>query len=170
MKCPHCDHENIPGADTCEECHQPLDHLSEPEPASPIEQRLVSDPVRVLQPKRAITVSPDESVRAALQMMVRERLGCVPVVENGQLVGIFSERDALLRIGPHMDTLGDKPVREFMTPEPETLYMDNTIVYALHKMDVGGYRHLPILDKETNQVAGIISVRDILNYLTANLG
>ena len=169
MKCPHCDHENIPGADVCEECHQPLDHLSEPEPASVIEQRLLSDPVRSLQPKKPITVTPDTPVREAVQMMVRQRLGCVPVVEADRLVGIFSERDVLLRIGPEMASQGDRPVRDFMTPDPETLYMDNTIVYALHKMDVGGYRHLPILDKQTKKVAGIISVRDILNYLTANL-
>ncbi len=169
MKCPHCDHENIPGADVCEECHQPLDHLSDPEPASVIEQRLLSDPVRTLQPKKPITVTPDTPVRQAVQMMVRQRLGCVPVVEGDRLVGIFSERDVLLRIGPEMVTQGDRPVRDFMTPDPETLYMDNTIVYALHKMDVGGYRHLPILDKQTKKVAGIISVRDILNYLTANL-
>ncbi len=54
-----------------------------------------------------------------------------------------------------------------MTRSVETLELDDRIAFALHKMDVGGYRHIPVL--RDGRVTGIISVRDILNYITARL-
>ena len=54
-----------------------------------------------------------------------------------------------------------------MTESPETLEADDKIAFALHKMDVGGYRHIPILSD--GEISGIISVRDILGHLTREL-
>ena len=56
---------------------------------------------------------------------------------------------------------------QFMTSPVETLDLDDRIAFALHRMDVGGYRHLPIL--QDDRVMGILSVRDILDYVTSVL-
>jgi CBS domain-containing protein len=54
-----------------------------------------------------------------------------------------------------------------MTPGVVTLEAEDRIAYALHKMNVGGYRHIPILF--AGRLAGVISIRDILRYLTERI-
>ncbi len=169
MICPHCEHENIDGVDVCEECQQPLDHLTDPQPATDLEQRLLETPLRRLirGAKKPITVSPNTPVGDVLNLLVERRIGCVLVTEHDNLVGIFSERDALMRLNVNAARHAKAPVSEFMTPNPESLDLDDKIAFALHKMDVGHYRHLPLLDD--NRVAAIISVRDILRFITTGL-
>ncbi len=169
MICPDCGHENIEGADLCEDCHQPLDHLSIPQPATDTEQKLLKNRLRDLVQGHGppIVTAPDTPVGAVLRLLVEHRIGCVLIVENGALAGIFSERDALMRLGADAASLTDVPIRQFMTPNPETLEMKNKIAFALHRMDVGHYRHVPLL--VDGQVKGVISVRDILRYITDDL-
>lgn len=167
--CPACGFENTPGADDCEKCGSSLDFLSEPVPSSHVEERLLTDEIRVLEPREPVFVTPDARVGDVLQKLVAERIGCVLVVdpdraETEQLVGVFSERDALMRLGVRYADLLDRPISEFMTASPETLGLSDKIAFALHKMDLGGYRHVPVHD-EDRVVVGIISVRDILRYL-----
>ena len=168
MICPYCDHENIEGADTCEQCQQPLNDLNYPAPTSEIEKSLVKDRIGVLHPKTSICVEPSEPVSKVLQLLVDRQIGCVVVAEQQRPVGIFSERDALLRLNADVLKYGDRPVSDFMTPSPQTLQMDAKIAFAVQRMDLGGYRHLPIVDRE-GQLSGIISVRDILEYLTERM-
>jgi CBS domain-containing protein len=61
----------------------------------------------------------------------------------------------------------DAPIAEFMTANPETVEADARIAFALHKMDIGGYRHMPVVSE--GRVVGVISIRDVLDYITANL-
>jgi CBS domain-containing protein len=56
------------------------------------------------------------------------------------------------------------PVRKLMTGNPETLRPSDSIAYALNKMSLGGYRHIPLVDNSDAPV-GVISVKDIVNYL-----
>jgi CBS domain-containing protein len=165
--CPDCGHENIAGADTCEECEQPLSPLSKPTPASDIERGLLEDSIEVLSPRRPLTVSPDMPVGEVLQILVKNSIGCVLVVQGDEVIGIFSERDALMRLNVDAAELFDQPVSQFMTPSPETLEATDKIAFALHKMDLGGYRHVPILKQ--GKVCGVISIRDILRYMTDNV-
>jgi CBS domain-containing protein len=101
----------------------------------------------------------------ALKLLADHRIGCVLVVDKGKLVGIFSERDALYRVGADVETLRQRPVSEFMTPNVQTLDVNAKVAYAVRLMDLGHYRHVPIVS-EDGSLAGIISVRDILGYLT----
>ena len=87
------------------------------------------------------------------------------IVDGGKPVGIFSERDALLKLNTEAVALSDRPISEFMTANPETLEGSAKIAFAVQRMDLGGYRHLPIVSSN-NQLQGIISVRAILKYLT----
>jgi CBS domain-containing protein len=162
--CPYCQAENIEGADECVECNESLTDLSVRIPATSVEADLLRDRIERLWPKSPSAVSPQTPVGQVLQKMVDERIGCVMVVEAGKLVGIFSERDALMKLNTDAARYLDRPISQFMTPDPVTLETNDRIAFALHKMNVGGYRHIPILFN--GKLAGVISIRDILRYLT----
>ncbi len=167
--CPFCGYENIEGEDVCEQCEQPLTDLYLHTPATAVERGLLKDRIRVLQPKSPITVAPNTPVRDVLQMLVEKRIGCVLVVDEGKkIVGIFSERDALMKLNEEAAELGDRPVSEYMTQSVETLDLAAKIAFAVQRMDLGSYRHIPIID-EDHQPIGIISARDILRYLTERM-
>lgn len=167
ISCPFCEHKNTEGADSCTECAQPLTHLSAPTPATQVEKSLLADRIEKLQTKEPLVVSPTDTVGDVLQLMTKAKIGCVMIVEGETLVGIFSERDALMKINTEVSKLASKPVSMFMTPNPITLEAKHKIAFALHKMHVGGYRHVPILS--AGKLAGVISIRDILNYLTQQI-
>lgn len=166
--CPFCGHENIPGADECSHCQQPLVFLSKPQARTPLERSILKDRVSVLNPREPMLVHRDVPVAEALRRLVNWKIGSVLVVDgNEQLVGIFTERDALLRIGTTIDDAGQSAVSNFMTPAPMTINDTDPIALALQKMDLGGYRHLPVL--RDGRVIGVISVRDILEYCAQKL-
>jgi CBS domain-containing protein len=168
ITCPFCGAENLEGADVCDDCQHSLTDLSYPLPSSAVEQGLLNDRIEILHPKRPSTVSPQTSVRDVLLQMTTESIGCVIVVEGNQVRGIFSERDALLRLGADVANFIDRPIETLMTPDPVTLRAEDKIAFALHKMHVGGYRHVPILAEE--KLVGVISIRDILFYLAERIG
>jgi CBS domain-containing protein len=165
--CPYCSAENIEGADECDECHQPLTEMSIRVPATSVEADLLRDRIETLWPKSPSTVPHDMPVGQVLKKMVAQMIGCVMVMDGERLVGIFSERDALMKLNVDTPRLSKKPISQFMTASPVTLETSDKIAYALHKMNVGGYRHLPILFN--GKLAGVISIRDILRYLTERI-
>jgi len=163
MRCPSCGFENLAGADWCEGCKQPL---AGEEPAGAdagLERDLRTDPVSLLRPARPITVSPNDAVGDVVRLLAERGIGCALVTWCDALVGIFTERDVLMKIGDRYAAMKDMPVRHFMTPVPESLASEDSIAFALNRMAVGGFRHVPI-EKDERPV-GIISVRDVLDYL-----
>lgn len=167
LLCPFCGEENIDGADACDACLQPLEFLSKPRPASSIERSLIKDRVSMLSPRPAMVVEDETAVGDVMKLMVEHKIGCVVVLCEHEIVGIFSERDALLRLGAQAAQHWNRPVRDFMTRSPETVDAEARIAFAVHKMDVGGYRHLPVVAE--GRISGVISVRDILRYITDDL-
>ncbi len=168
IECPFCGAENTEGADLCNDCQHSLTDLSFPSLNTPVEVALMSDRIERLDPKTPFSVTPDTPVGEVLNSMIAEGIGCVMVVDNGQLQGIFTEVDAVRRIGADAATMANRAIGTLMTPSPVTLQARDKIAYAVHKMHVGGYRHLPIMDAE--QLVGVISIRDILGYLAARIG
>jgi len=128
-----------------------------------IDSRTLSQPIRLLLPRSPLSVAPGATLRDAVGIMREHHVGCVLVVDGGRLVGILTERDLLLK-AEIADLAGD--VASFMTPNPETLRLDDPIVWALNRMGVGGYRHVPLVDEDDRPV-GIVSVKDIVHYLVA---
>jgi CBS domain-containing protein len=128
-----------------------------------IRDSILDAPIRSLQLREPILVSASSSVRDAVQLMNDSHTGCVLVEEDGKLVGIFTERDVLTKVANDPDCRAAR-VSKVMTPDPETLEPDDGIVYALNKMSVGGYRHIPIVAADGTPVA-VLSVRDIVNFL-----
>jgi CBS domain-containing protein len=165
--CPYCQAENIEGADLCEQCSASLADLSIRIPATRVEADLLRDRIERLWPKSPSTVTPNTPVKQVLAKMVEERIGCVMIVEGDRLAGIFSERDALMKINADAPRMMDRPISQFMTANPVTLEANDKIAFALQKMNVGGYRHIPILF--SGKLVGVVSIRDILRYLTERI-
>jgi CBS domain-containing protein len=168
LPCPYCDHEVIEGADACEACGQPLTESHLPVPATAVERALLTDRVKLFQGRQPLVVSPSMPVREVLRLLVDNKVGCVVVAEQGKIAGIFSERDALLKLGEKAAEFGKRPVSEFMTSKVESLPPSAKIAFAVHRMEQGGFRHVPVIN-EQGEAAGIFSVRDILSYLTRKL-
>jgi CBS domain-containing protein len=96
--------------------------------------------------------------------MKEYRVGCVLVEKEGRLLGIFTERDILTKlVGTGYDP-AKVQVDEVMTRDPETLTSDDPIAFAMQRMSVGGFRHVPLVDPNGRPV-GILSVKDIVDYL-----
>ena len=126
-----------------------------------LDQRMIREPIRLLNPRPPVTLPPDATVRDAVRLMREHRIGCVLVVDAGRLAGIVTERDFLLKLDAG-DV--DRPVGALMTREPEVLSPDDPIVYALNKMSVGGFRHVPLVDDDDRPL-GVVSVKDIVDYI-----
>lgn len=114
----------------------------------------------------ALTCERTVSVRQAIEIMQRERIGCVLVVDQDRLVGVFTERDVLTKVAARDINIDHLPVAELMTSDPEFLSADNELVYALNQMSVGGYRHVPLID-DGGRPSGVVSMRDIIDYLAS---
>jgi CBS domain-containing protein len=155
----------VPGSEQCSNCLHDLTQLDRPIAQDRVERSLMEDPVSVLNPGRAVTLSPTATVAEAMQTMLARNIGALLIVaDNGKLVGIFSERDLLTKVAGAEPDCTARPVREYMTPNPETVRQTDSLGFALHKMDVGGYRHLPVI--KDGQPLGMISVRDMLRHIT----
>ncbi len=165
MICPRCGYDNVPGNDVCESCLFDLAPLDQPVAQDRVQSDLMERPVRSLDPRPPVTLPADATLRQAVRVMLDEGVGSVLVVDGeGRLAGIFSERDLLLRVSDAEALVGVMPVGQFMTPDPESVRPDDSLALALHKMDVGGYRHLPVVDG--GRPVGVISVRDMLRHIT----
>jgi CBS domain-containing protein len=103
------------------------------------------------------------SLLEAIRLMQETRQGSVLVVDEGKLVGIFTERDVLNRIAGQSVDLATVPLREHMTPDPQTLTEDDALAFALHRMAVGHYRHIPVV--RNGAPVGFVSVRGVLRFL-----
>lgn len=114
----------------------------------------------VIAARPAVFVTSQQSVRDAALLMGRAHVGALPVLDDGRLVGIFTERDALLRVigrslDPDATTIG-----EVMTERPQVIDPDHPLSHALLKMHEGGFRHLPVLDG--HRLIGVVSARDAM--------
>ena len=108
-------------------------------------------------------MDPETPVRQVIAEMAGKKIGCVLVEESANLLGVFSERDILNKVSLDRANL-DRPVADFMTPSPATATKTDSIGFVLQTMDLGGYRHLPIVNS-ANIAVGIISSRDILRFM-----
>ena len=165
MICPNCGFDNLPGAEECSSCLQDLTQLDLPIACNRVERSLMEDPVGKLCRRKAITIHPKATMREAIQAMLGPGVGALLVVDDGgALCGILSERDVLTKGTDDWDAVADQPVENLMTPDPETVTARDTLAFALHKMDMGGYRHLPVL--KDGKPDSVISVRDVLRHIT----
>lgn len=122
----------------------------------PVERTVVPYAIGV---QRLVTVSPMTPVSAAAREMAERRIGAVLVVEDGELQGIFTERDALVRVLARGRDPDSTLLAEVMTRDPDTIGPDDSVVHALSIMNERGFRHLPVVT--TDRIVGIVSIRDL---------
>ena len=168
IECPFCGQLNTEGADVCEDCQHSLTDLSHPALNTTVEMGLMRDRIQALSPKTPLTVTSQTSIGDVLKQMINASIGCVMVEDDGELKGIFSEYDAVRKVGASAAQMAERPISSVMTPDPVTLEAKDKIAFALHQMHVGGYRHLPIMTD--GKLTGVISIRDILGYLSERIG
>lgn len=162
--CPHCGHENMAGVDTCEECQQDLRHESLPKPVSGLQKRIMSERIRSLNPAVPILVQAETSALEVIRKMQERQLGSALIVDDqGYLIGIFTDRDVLQKIGFEQSDLAELPIHTLMTLDPDLLREDDSIAFALNKMSVRKFRHVPIVRE--GKPIGIITVKDVFHYL-----
>ena len=109
-------------------------------------------------------VAPNATDLPTVCVLCSHNCGLRVDVENNEIVGVFTERDALLRLSTNVDEFADRPVSEVMTPQVKSLEADAKIAFAVRMMDQGGYRHVPVMTSD-GSFEGVISARDILRYL-----
>ena len=101
-----------------------------------------------------------QTVLEVAKAMVERNIGAVPVLEDGALVGILSERDLMKRIVAHCRDPGKTRVSEIMTKEPHTVGPREDLETCMMLMSQHGFRHLPICDGK--KLIGLVSLRDIM--------
>ncbi|HEY6563784.1 MAG TPA: CBS domain-containing protein [Pirellulaceae bacterium] len=107
-------------------------------------------------------VAPHETLREVLQGMRTGRRASVLVCQDGRLLGIFTERDAVRLMADPQNL--DKPIESLMTANPRTVNATETVGRAIELMSRGGYRRLPILDAE-GKPSAMVKVSHVLHYL-----
>jgi CBS domain-containing protein len=107
------------------------------------------------------TAEKSATVREAAILMKKEGKGALLVVDGSQLIGIFTERDALFKVIAAGRDPGSTKLAEVMTPQPQTLHPDEPFVKALRIMHKQGFRHLPVV--EHGRPLGVVSARDALD-------
>lgn len=102
------------------------------------------------------------TVREAVALLAGKRIGALPVVENGEVAGIFSERDVIYQLQNHGPTMLDKRVGEVMTAPAVTVEPETDIIEALSLMTRRRIRHLPVL--QGGRMVGFISIGDLVKH------
>lgn len=166
VRCPSCGHDNLAGEDRCENCGADLWAADTPRSAVDFRGRLLGEPLDALRSSPAEAIGADDPVDAAIARMHEVPIDCLLVVDAGRLVGIFTERDAVLKVAGH--AAGATTVREVMTRDPVVLRPTDTVAIAIHKMAVGGFRHIPIMDGDSP--LGVLAARDVFRHIGAMLG
>ena len=114
----------------------------------------------IVKDRKVYSIDAGKSVLEAARYMMEHNIGALPVLRNGELAGIFSERDIMNRVVAVGRTPGSTSVAEVMSANPRTVPADETVEECLFIMREFGFRHLPIV--EGKELKGLVSLRDIL--------
>jgi CBS domain-containing protein len=121
----------------------------------------------LVKDRKVYSVEATRSVLEAARFMMDHNVGAVPVLRNGELAGILSERDIMNRVVAVGRTPGTTAVSEVMTANPRAVAADESIEECLFIMREFGFRHLPIVDGK--ELKGLVSLRDILMRQAAEI-
>ena len=110
--------------------------------------------------KESITCPETMSVGEAARVMKKNKIGAIVVVENDNLIGIFTERDALFRVLAEDRDLHATKVGDVMTRNPLSIHPDRPFADALQIMHTGRFRHVPVV--ENGRAIGMVSVSDAM--------
>lgn len=121
----------------------------------------------LIKDRRLYSVESNRSVLEAARYMMEHNVGALPVLRDGALAGILSERDIMNRVVAVGRTPGTTAVSEVMTANPRAVAADESIEECLFIMREFGFRHLPIV--EGKELRGLVSLRDVLMHQAAEM-
>lgn len=121
----------------------------------------------LVKDRKTYFIDSTSTVLEAARFMTEHNIGALPVLRNGQLAGIFSERDIMNRVVAAGRTPGHTAVSEVMTANPRAVHVDESIEECLFIMHEFGFRHLPIVDGR--ELKGLVSLRDVVMHQAAEL-
>lgn len=114
--------------------------------------------------KPLVSISPEQTVLRALEIMAQYDIGALPVLDGKRLAGVFSERDYARKVILQGKTSKEAKVSEIMSDDAVHVTPEARIEECMAIMTEKHVRHLPILDNE-EQVIGIISIGDVVKEL-----
>lgn len=113
------------------------------------------------------TISKHTTVFDGLKLMAEKKIGSLIVIEEGQVVGIFTERDYARKVGPERRNPEETRIEEVMTRELITINPNQTVNECMVLMTDNHIRHLPVMDD--GRLAGIISAGDVVKDIIEEL-
>ena len=164
MLCPVCRHDNFEGEDNCSNCGADLRTADVPSQAVDYRGPVLGEHLDDLEPAKPLVMDAGTDAKDAIARMHDEEIDCVLVTDGGRLVGIFTDRDAVLKVAGRT---GARSLGDVMTPDPVVLRHDDPIAVAIHKMAVGEFRHIPLV--EDGRPTGVVTARDVFHHLASNL-
>jgi CBS domain-containing protein len=119
---------------------------------------------RLLEGRTSTTITCDagHTVEQAIDLLAAHRIGALPVLEGGELVGIFSERDVIYQLHERGPSMLNLAVREVMTARPETVTPETEVLEALSLITERRIRHLPVM--QSGRMVGLVSIGDLVKY------
>lgn len=166
MRCPSCGFDNLPGEDTCANCGADLWAMDTPQVATTFQGRLLGEHLGAIAAGEPPTIEPGASVARAVERMRELGVDYLVVMAQGRLVGIVTERDVILKLSDKQLAVFD--VRDAMTRDPVVLRPEDTLAVAIHKMAVGGFRHIPVVDD--GRPVAVIAAKDVFHHILGILG
>ena len=114
----------------------------------------------LVKDRKVYSIEADRTVLEGARFMMEHNIGALPVLRNGELVGIFSERDIMNRVVAIGRMPGTTRISEVMTSNPKTVGVDESVEECLFLMREFGFRH--VLITEAKELKGLVSLRDLL--------
>ena len=146
------------------EFQDPLENYLPKKYSDPLEKALAEESVAAIQHEPVATISPNATIAEAVKKLAGLHVACLLIEDEGQLFGVFSDRDVLDRVALEYESVKDKPVRDLMITDPVFVYESDSSASALAVMAVSGFRHVPITDVE-RKVIGIVSPQRVTTFL-----
>jgi len=115
-----------------------------------------------------VTVSPEDTVSHAIEISMPARVGAVAVMEADRLVGIFTERDVMLKVVHRGLDARTTVIKSVMTPNPLTVTPNQTPQEVLQLMLARHIRHMPIV-RPSGELVGLLSIRNVLQFMVEHL-
>ncbi|HEX8535383.1 MAG TPA: CBS domain-containing protein [Allosphingosinicella sp.] len=117
--------------------------------------------------ERLVSVECDTPVREAVRLLAENRIGSLPVVRDGKVVGIMSERDIIYCLARDGESVLDLLVEKVMTAPAITVTADVPVLAALSMMSQRRIRHLPVVEGE--RLVGLVSIGDLVAHRIARI-
>lgn len=130
-----------------------------------IKRDLIEAPLSALNPSKVKCLYDTASVHDVVLLMQEYKFGSVVIINHqNKLVGIITERDILMKVVGKIKNKKRTNVKHIMTANPIALKGSDKLVFVMHNMYTGGFRHVPVVNDQ-DEVVGMISIKDVMSYI-----